>query len=183
MSSRLSDNDTLILSRRVAATQLGTGPARPPGACMIEDVTDLLPQDAVDLAEDARRLLVELDREVPGASTAAGECRPPIDVLETSEALEVLVDVPGVPASSLRVAVRRDTVLVVGAKLASGTDSRARFHVAERSYGRFARAVRLGSAVDASRARAVMASGQLHVILPRIADRRGRIIHVPVERG
>ena len=41
-------------------------------------VTAGLDQDAADLADDARRLLVELDREVPGVSALTAECRPPL---------------------------------------------------------------------------------------------------------
>mgnify|MGYP003347318056 CR=1 FL=1 len=70
------------------------------------------------LADDARRLLDELDRDVPGAAQQTGECRPAIDVFETTEAAEVLVDVAGIVPSALRVAIRKNTVLVVGAKLA-----------------------------------------------------------------
>ncbi|HUL74264.1 MAG TPA: Hsp20/alpha crystallin family protein [Vicinamibacterales bacterium] len=146
-------------------------------------MSDLLPQDAADLAEEARRLLVELDHDVPGAAGAAAECRPPLDVFETADAVEVVVDVPGVPPESLRVAVRRDTVLVVGVKLSPPVHPLARFHLAERSYGHFARAVRLGGAFDANRARAIAVGGQLRVVLPRIKDRRGQILPVPVERG
>jgi len=150
---------------------------------MIESgVTDLLPQDAADLAEEARRLLTELDHEVPGAAAATADCRPPLDVFETANAVEVIVDLPGVAPESIRVAVRRDTVLVVGVKLAPPADVRARFHLAERSYGHFARAVRLGGAFDANRARAVATGGQLRVALPRIDDRRGQILSVRVER-
>lgn len=146
-------------------------------------MNDLFRQDAADLAEDARQLLIELDREHPTVALASGECRPPLDVLETSDSVEVVVDVPGVAADSLRVAIRRNTVLVVGAKLAPPNQPTARFHVAERAFGRFARAVRLVGAVDASHARALVSGGQLRVIVPRLEDRRGRMITVPVERG
>jgi HSP20 family protein len=147
------------------------------------NMTDPLHQDAADLAEDARRLLVEIDRDVPGAAAINAECRPPLDVLETATSLEVVVDVPGIPSESLRVAIRRSTLLVVGAKLATSIDPDARFHLAERAYGRFARAVRLGGAFDASRARAHAAAGELRIVLPRLEDRRGRVFMVPVERG
>jgi HSP20 family molecular chaperone IbpA len=43
--------------------------------------------------------------------------------------------------------------------------------------------VRLNVAVDANRARAIVTLGQLHVTLPRVEDRRGRVIPVPVEQG
>ena len=144
-------------------------------------MSHLLGKDTLDLAEDARRLLADLDREVPGVAQLNAECRPPVDVLETSTAVEIVIDVPGVPADSIRVAIRRSTLLIVGAKLSPAADPTTRFHLAERSYGRFARAVRLGGAFDASRARASAAAGELRVVLPRVEDRRGRIIMIPVE--
>jgi HSP20 family protein len=137
---------------------------------------------STDLAEDARQLLSEIAREVPGAAAVSADCRPPLDVLETADALEVLVDVPGVAPDSLRIAVRRSTLLIVGAKLAGPADPQIRFHLAERSYGRFARAVRLTGAFDAARARAIVKAGLLRVILPRLEDRRGRVLHIAVER-
>jgi HSP20 family protein len=145
-------------------------------------VTDLFHQEAADLADDARRLLLELDRDVPGVAAVNAECRPPLDVLETATAVEVVIDVPGVPAESLRVAVRRSTLLVVGAKLAGPIDGNLRHHLAERSYGRFARAVRLTGAFDAKRARAVASRGQLRVVLPRIDERRGSVLMIAVDR-
>jgi HSP20 family protein len=146
-------------------------------------VSDFFRPDAADLAEDARLLLTELDREAPGVANLSGECRPPLDVLETAEAVEVVVDVPGIAVESIRVAVRRSTVLVVGAKLPTSSAPGARFHLAERAYGRFARAVKVSSAIDASRATAVVTAGQLRVTVPRITDRRGKVIIVPVSRA
>jgi HSP20 family protein len=113
----------------------------------------------------------------------SADCRPAVDVFETATSLEVVMDVPGVPPDSLRVVVRRDTLLIVGAKLATPTDSSARFHLAERSYGRFARAVRLAGAFDAGRAHAAVRNGQLRIALPRLTDRRGQVLSIAVERA
>ena len=124
-------------------------------------------------------MLLELEREVPGA-TGASECRPSLDVVDTATAVEIVMDVPGVPPNALRVSVRHNTVLVVGAKVAPSTPADARFHVAERSSGRFARGVRLSGSVDASRARAFVEAGLLRVVLPRVENRRGQAIQIPV---
>ncbi|MEO6221998.1 MAG: Hsp20/alpha crystallin family protein [Vicinamibacterales bacterium] len=132
------------------------------------------------LAEDARLLLQELEHDVPGAALATGECRPSLDVVDTASAVEIIMDVPGVAANSLRVSVRHNTVLVVGAKIAPGTPADARFHVAERSSGRFARGVRLTGSVDAARARAYVDAGLLRIVLPRVENRRGQAIPIPV---
>jgi HSP20 family protein len=103
--------------------------------------------------------------------------------VETAATVEVVVDVAGVPAGAVRVAIRRNSVLVVGVKLPVSTEPAVRFHLAERSYGRFARVIRLAGATDASRARATVERGQLRVVLPRLDDRRGRVFAIPVERG
>lgn len=118
---------------------------------------------------------------MPGAATSSGECRPALDIIETTDAAEVIVDVPGMTAAGLRVAIRQNTVLVVGAKLAQSAQSDTRFHLAERNYGRFARAVRVTGAFDSGRSKAVLSNGLLRIILPRIEDRRGRLVHIDVE--
>lgn len=133
------------------------------------------------IADVARQLLDELDREVPGVAHLSTECRPALDIVETSEATEIVVDMPGVSARSVRVAIRANTVMIVGAKLVPATPADARFHLAERTYGRFARAVRIAGAFDANRAKARIANGLLRIVLPRIEDRRGRLVHVEVE--
>jgi HSP20 family molecular chaperone IbpA len=61
------------------------------------------------------------------------------------------------------------------------THREAAFHLAERTFGHFACVVRCEVAVDASRARATLGAGELHVVLPRIDDRRGREIAITVE--
>jgi HSP20 family protein len=89
---------------------------------------------------------------------------------------------PGVDAASLRVVSKRDVVIVVGAKIPVVSVARqVSFHLVEREYGRFARAVRLHAAVDIGRARAVLADGELRVTLPRLADRRGQEREIPID--
>ena len=73
--------------------------------------------------------------------------------------------------------------MIVGAKIAGPPDASTKFHLAERSYGRFARAVRIGGAFDASRATAHASAGMLRVVLPRIEERRGRVVIIAVQRG
>jgi HSP20 family protein len=150
---------------------------------MMADVPDTFTRGAADLAEDARKLLIDIDSHIPGSAGLAADCRPPLDVIETATTLEVVVDVAGVAPEALRVMVRRDTLLVVGAKLPASMNGQARYHVAERSYGQFARAVRLSGAFDAGQARATVHAGVLRVALPRVADRRGQPVPIAVERA
>jgi HSP20 family protein len=146
---------------------------------MIDLMPHMFPSASPDLTDDARQLLNEISREVPGAADINPECRPAVDVLETATAVEVRMDVPGLKPGSLRVAIRRNTMLIAGAK-AGQTSDPGRYHLAERSYGRFARAVRLGGAFDPTRAHATLRSGELRVVLPLVTERRGRVHMIPV---
>lgn len=138
--------------------------------------------DAPDLTHDVRRLFEELARRPERRGPVTGECSPMLDVLETEHALEVLVDVPGMTPDSLRVMVKNGIVLVVGEKeRAEPSRTPTSYHLIERDFGRFARAVRVHAAINASEARARLADGELRIVLPKIVERRGREIRVPIE--
>jgi HSP20 family protein len=112
------------------------------------------------------------------------EFRPAIDVIETADAIEVVADIPGVPPESVQVIFSGSTLVVTGHKRAPQCAHReAAFHLAERPFGHFACAIRCEVAVDAGRARATLHAGELHVVLPRVDERRGRQIPIAVESG
>lgn len=115
---------------------------------------------------------------------AAGECTPPMDVVETAAGIELVVDLPGVVESAVTVVFSQGTLIVAGRKSPGVcAHAQAAFHLAERSFGRFVRAIRLTGAFDAGKAVATLTGGVLHVRLPRIEERRGRDIRIPVARS
>jgi HSP20 family protein len=131
------------------------------------------------LDDDLRRLFEQLSSE-EASSTA--ECTVPMDVFETSAAIEIVMDLVGVSADAVKIVVAHNTVLVTGEKLPAACEhcGQAAFHVAERVFGRFTRAVRLSGAFDVARADARLRDGELRLVLPRIEDRRGREHRIPV---
>lgn len=140
--------------------------------------------DTDDFASDVQRLFAELDRSLPPRSGGApGGVVPALDVIETPTTVDILLDLPGVVPSAIRVVFSQGVLIIAGEKCgpaACGADER-RFHHVERGYGRFARVVRFSEAVDASRARATLAEGVLRISVPRIVERRGREIVVPID--
>ncbi len=104
-----------------------------------------------------------------------------MDVLETQESIEIVMDLPGVEAGNVSLSVRDSVLLVSGIKRpTSCRHGHAAFHLAERGFGKFARALRLTTAVDAGRASASLVAGELRIVLPRVDERRGREIRVPI---
>jgi HSP20 family protein len=131
-----------------------------------------------DLDDDLRDLFKQLD---DSEDAGAGQCSVPVDVVETAQGIEVMVDLAGVAADAVKVVFVRNTLVIFGQKGPSACEHReAAFHLAERTFGRFARGVRLAGALDAGRADARLHAGELHITLPRIEERRNGEIRIRV---
>jgi HSP20 family protein len=146
-----------------------------------------LPLDDVrGLADEVQRLFADLDRARPlDQQLLPGVFSPTLDALETAEAVEIVADLPGVAIDDVRVLLKDDIVLIAGGKMPPdpGERTAASFHLVERDFGRFARAVRVGGALNASQASATLGNGELRVRIPKVEDRRGRDVLVPVTRA
>jgi HSP20 family protein len=139
----------------------------------------VLPSEVGEFADELRRVFSEFGRS-SGAGVLAGECSPPLDVVETDEAIEVLVDLPGVQRDAVRILAKREMLLIAGEKTSHRGGADSTFHLVERGFGRFARVVRLGRSADPARAEAHLAEGVLRVRIPKLDDRRGQLIQIPV---
>jgi HSP20 family protein len=143
----------------------------------------MISTDVGDLGHEVRRLFDELGRRRPERRhMVSGECLPLQDVFETEQTIEIVLDLPGVSVENCRILIKGGVVLVVGEKeRADHAKGPASFHLVERDFGRFARAVRVHAAVDAARARARLKDGELRIILPKLPERRGREIAIEIE--
>jgi HSP20 family protein len=143
----------------------------------------LLSSEVRDLTDEVSRLFDELERTSGGARRVpAGHCTPALDVQETAEALQIVIDLPGVAPDQVRVLLKNGVLVVVGEKPSPYPAERgdATFHLVERGFGRFARAVRLAGAFDGGATKAILQGGELRLIVPKIDDRRGQEIRVPI---
>jgi HSP20 family protein len=139
------------------------------------DRGDRLPPD-----EEVRRVFERL-RAAGDLPDLSADCTLPLDVLETSDGMDLVMDLPGVSLADLSILFVRNTLVITGRKLPGPCDhAGAAFHLAERTFGRFARAVRVAGAFDAGRAEATLGAGELRVRLPRIEERRGAEIRITV---
>jgi HSP20 family protein len=136
--------------------------------------------DLRDAGQQLHRRLSLLERELVSGDASSTDS-PPMDVVETGAGIEVIVDLPGIDAQAVTVSCRDGAIVVSGTKRPTHCHhGQAAFHLAERSFGRFAREVKLGGAFDASRATATLAAGELRIVVPRIEERRGQPIAIRV---
>ena len=135
--------------------------------------------DLRELGDDIRDLFADLEARLPPDKRVySGECHPVLDVLETSTGVEIILDITGVETDALRVLFRDGVVLIAGAKAPNNPGGT--YHLVEREFGRFARAVRLTGAFEVDAARAWLENGELTIVIPRRVERRGRPHAVPI---
>ena len=136
--------------------------------------------EAAELADEVRRLFEDLQHAHD--ASPGGLHAPPMDVVERDDYVEVVLDLAGVAPENVRVLFKNNTLVIAGCKWpAAGAQTHpTAFHLVERSFGRFARAVRITATLDLTRARATMTEGELRVRLPRLNS--GQEFVIPIEK-
>ena len=107
---------------------------------------------------------------------------PAMDLCESEEEVIIRLEVPGVLAADLGVTVVGRTVKVEGIKREPdfADQEKIRFLCLERGYGPFQKLVELEWVVDPRRTTAVLRNGVLIIRLPKIPERRGAPLEIPI---
>ena len=100
------------------------------------------------------------------------------EVSDTGKRIDVTLEIPGLEPGDFEIEVINDVLVVRGEKKVSRNETRGHFHVTERAYGRFERAIRLPAAVDEKSAKAKYRAGVLTVKLPKAKQTTTRRITV-----
>lgn len=133
------------------------------------------------------RFQSEIDRLFQEALSAGegglprAEWQPPVDIVETPDAVLVLVELPGLSAADLKVEVRGTLVTLSGTKSTPLPEAqRIKFQRVERGHGRFSREIQLFWPVNSHQGTARMADGVLTIEFPKIKDKRqaARRLHI-----
>lgn len=112
------------------------------------------------------------------SETARPVLRPALDVIESENAVDIRVDLPGLSPDALNVEVEGD-LLTISGELASEIDEEnERYHYRERRAGAFKRALRLSETVDAEHIEATYENGVLYLTLPKLPEAQPRQIKV-----
>jgi HSP20 family protein len=111
----------------------------------------------------------------------AGTWAPPVDVCETADAISIRVELPGVPASQIKIGLNSNKLRICGEKKKRSPRQRIGSHLcSERNYGRFDRVVPLRWTIRVNDATAELVNGMLLINLPKLRDRRGSEFKVPI---
>ena|SRR6185436_14096391 len=133
------------------------------------------------LAERVGKLYSVLREAAEAELTPLAAFKPPTDVCESADAVWIRIELPGVPANQIKIALASDKVRVYGEKKKRNARQKVLSHLcSERNYGRFSRVVPLRWTISVQETKAKLKDGVLMLRLPKTRDRRGSAFKVPI---
>ena len=133
-------------------------------------------REMAELRATMDRLLNET-RNLPLASEDTVRTLP-LDVSETEDAFIVKASIPGVNPDDIDISLT-DNVLTIKTEIKADEEiENARYHLRERRYGVYSRAITLPAAIDADKVEAVYENGVLILTIPKAEEVKPHKIEV-----
>ena len=130
-----------------------------------------------DLFRDLRSVEDEFDR-LAGRAFSRDTWVPALDVRESEDRFDVTLDLPGLEPSDVNVTFEDGMLSINGKREFSTEDKGDTWHRIERSFGTFARSIRLPQTADTEKIEASFDKGVLTVSVPKAEQARPRTIEV-----
>lgn len=108
-----------------------------------------------------------------------GEARS--DVVETKDAVEVSIELPGMDMKDIDVTVTDDMLTIKGEKKVERQEDKKGYYLSERSYGAIYRTIPLPPGVDGGKAEASFRNGVLTIRLPQTPEAQAKVKRVEVK--
>ncbi|MDB5571628.1 MAG: hypothetical protein JWN93_2811 [Hyphomicrobiales bacterium] len=137
-----------------------------------------LPDPFTELRRDLDAMFNRAGRNWPGFDV--GATAPAVNVAETDDSIEVTAELPGVDEKDISVDIDGNRLVISGEKKAESKREDKNWHVVERSYGSFQRAVALPFEPKSEACEAHFDKGVLHLKIakPQIAQQQNKKIEI-----
>ena len=109
------------------------------------------------------------------------EWSPTLDVSETKNDLVVKAEIPGIDPKDIDISLANEMLTIKGEKKQEKEEKEENYHLIERSYGSFARTIRLPREVQSDKISASYKNGILKVTLPKSEEAKKKEIKIKVE--
>jgi len=108
---------------------------------------------------------------------------PAVDLVEHDKAFELTAELPGLDEKKVEVKVANGVLTIKGEKHEDKEEKNKDFHMRERRFGSFERALRIPESVDTDKIEASFKKGVLTVTLPKTAEAQKPVKKIEVKGG
>ncbi len=105
-----------------------------------------------------------------GSSMSGGVMDAALDVRDEGNRIVIEADLPGIDEKDVQVTLNDGVLTIKGERKSEHEEKKDAYHIAERSFGRFERSLRLPQTIDENAIEATFEKGVLHVVAPKRAD-------------
>ena len=105
------------------------------------------------------------------------------DMVETGDAVEISIELPGMEMKDVEVTVSDDMLTVKGEKRIERQEEKKGYYLSERSYGAIYRTIPLPPGVDGEKAQASFRNGVLTIRLPQTPEAKAKVKRIEVKNG
>ena len=137
------------------------------------------------LFREVQKTFEDFSQRTPFARFSSDTLSPKIDIAESKDAIDVTAELPGVDEKDLDVTLANGMLTVRGEKRTERDerDKDKNWHVVERSYGSFSRAIPLPFDPDPAKVEAKFDKGVLHIHLPKPAEAAQKQQKIEIKKG
>jgi HSP20 family protein len=121
----------------------------------------------------------KIGRQHRGVSGQAAQ-QPASDMGESTDMLEIMIELPGVSEDDIEILVSDDSISVSGEKKFERDTVEWDYHISERAYGRFQRVYGLPVDADGNKTKAYFENGVLTIAVPKKPGARKPVKSVPI---
>jgi HSP20 family protein len=138
------------------------------------------------LFREVERVFDDFSRRTPLAGSiglGTGLLAPRIDMAETTDAIDITAELPGVTEKDVDVSVANGVLTIKGEKKIERDEKGRNWHVVERSHGAFQRTIDLGFDPDPGKVEAKFEKGVLTVHLPKPPEEQKKPKKIEIKAG
>ncbi len=134
-----------------------------------------------EISSDMERMFDSLLGRTVGTILRTGQAdkfAPTLDIVESPEAYEIHVDLPGVQPNDVKVEMHEGRLVISGKRSTGSEQKDKNYHRVERVSGSFSRVISLPSEVDVEKIDASYEHGVLQISLPKAVKQQPRKIEI-----
>lgn len=125
-----------------------------------------------------RKFMEDFEEDFESRFGRTVEWSPAIELIEKDDEFLLTAEVPGLSPENVDIDVEEDVLTIRGEKKEEWEEKKPRYHIWERSYGKFQRSFTLPRSVDPEKIEAEFKNGLLSVRLPKTMEAKARKVEI-----
>ena len=139
-------------------------------------------REIASLQQGINRLFEDVFSQ-PGSydSDTMGAWRPPVDIVDTQEAILIFVEIPGVDKNDVSIEVKDNVLSIRGERVVDSSIGNGSYYRSERVFGKFGRSFALPAMIRTDNITAGFKNGVLKIAIPKPEEEKPRQVSIKVE--